>query len=51
MLHLDAQMKTLIDRTVSRYIEISNKEMYFIMTAADRKSRQWKELGKYRCKP
>lgn len=31
---MDAQMKTLIDRTYSRYTEISNKEMYFIVTAA-----------------
>jgi multimeric flavodoxin WrbA len=30
-----AQMKTLIDRTCSRYTEISNKEFYFIITAAD----------------
>ena len=29
-----AQMKTLIDRTCSRYTEISNKEFYFIVTAA-----------------
>ena len=29
-----AQMKTLIDRTCSRYTEISNKELYFIVTAA-----------------
>jgi multimeric flavodoxin WrbA len=29
-----AQMKTLIDRTVSRYTEISNKDFYFIVTAA-----------------
>jgi multimeric flavodoxin WrbA len=29
------QMKTLIDRTVARYTEISNKEFYFILTAAD----------------
>ncbi|NVO19831.1 MAG: flavodoxin family protein [Bacteroidetes bacterium] len=29
------QMKTLIDRTVSRYTEISDKEFYFILTAAD----------------
>jgi hypothetical protein len=27
-------MKTLIDRTYARYTEISNKEIYFIMTAA-----------------
>lgn len=32
---MDAQMKTVIDRTVSRYTEIRNKEMYFIVTAAD----------------
>lgn len=32
---MDAQMKTLIDRTVPRYTEISNKEMYFIVAAAD----------------
>lgn len=29
-----AQLKTLIDRTCSRYREISNKEFYFMMTAA-----------------
>jgi multimeric flavodoxin WrbA len=29
------QMKTLIDRTCSRYTEISNKNFYFIITAAD----------------
>lgn len=32
---MNGQMKTLIDRTCPRYTEISNKEMYFIMTAAD----------------
>lgn len=32
---MDAQMKTLIDRTVARYTEITNKEFYFIATAAD----------------
>lgn len=31
---INAQMKTLIDRTVSRYTEIRNKKFYFIMTAA-----------------
>jgi len=31
---MNGQMKTLIDRTCPRYTEISNKEMYFIMTAA-----------------
>ena len=30
-----AQMKTLIDRTCPRYAEISNKEIYFIVAAAD----------------
>lgn len=30
-----AQMKTLIDRTCSKYTQISNKEFYFIVTAAD----------------
>lgn len=29
------QMKTLIDRTCSRYTEIANKEFYFIVSAAD----------------
>ena len=32
---MNGQTKTLIDRTYSRYTEISNKEMYFIVTAAD----------------
>ncbi len=32
---MNAQMKTLIDRTVPRYSEIANKEFYFIMSAAD----------------
>ena len=32
---MDAQLKTLIDRTVPRYTEISGKEFYFIVTAAD----------------
>ena len=32
---MNAQMKTLIDRTCSRYTEIKNKEFYFIVTAAD----------------
>lgn len=29
------QLKTLIDRTVARYKDISNKDFYYIMTAAD----------------
>ena len=32
---MDAQMKTLIDRTAPRYGEISHKDFYFIVTAAD----------------
>ena len=30
-----AQLKTLIDRTAARYTEVTNKEFYFILTAAD----------------
>ena len=33
--NMNGQMKTLIDRTYARYTKISNKEMYFIVTAAD----------------
>lgn len=33
---MNAQMKTLIDRTYSRYSEIRNKDFYFIATAAVR---------------
>lgn len=32
---MDGQMKTFIDRTVPRYTEITGKDFYFIMTAAD----------------
>lgn len=32
---MDAQMKTLIDRTVARYTEVKNKDFYFIVAAAD----------------
>lgn len=31
---MNGQIKTLIDRTYARYTAVSNKEMYFIMTAA-----------------
>lgn len=31
---MNAQMKTVIDRTYARYTAVSNKEFYFIMTAA-----------------
>jgi multimeric flavodoxin WrbA len=32
---MSGQMKTLIDRCCARYTEISNKQFYFIVTAAD----------------
>ncbi|MDO5845702.1 MAG: flavodoxin family protein [Methanocorpusculum sp.] len=32
---MSAQLKTVIDRTVARYTEITGKEFYFIVTAAD----------------
>lgn len=32
---IDAQLKALIDRTVCRWTEVKNKELYYIMTAAD----------------
>ncbi|MGL5314446.1 MAG: flavodoxin family protein [Peptostreptococcaceae bacterium] len=31
---IDAQLKTVIDRTVARYTQINDKEFYFIATAA-----------------
>lgn len=34
---IDAQLKALIDRTVARWLEVKNKEFYYIMTAADEK--------------
>ena len=30
-----AQLKTVIDRSVARWTEVRNKELYYIMTAAD----------------
>ena len=32
---IDAQLKAVIDRTVARWLEIKDKEFYYIMTAAD----------------
>ena len=32
---MDGQLKTFIDRTVPRYQEISGKEFYYILAAAD----------------
>lgn len=34
---MDAQMKALIDRTLPRYTEITDKDFYLIATAADEK--------------
>lgn len=31
---IDAQLKAVIDRTVAKWLEIKNKEFYYIMTAA-----------------
>ena len=33
---IDAQLKAVIDRSVCRWTEVKNKEMYYIMTAADK---------------
>lgn len=35
---MNGQLKILIDRTLSRYTEICNKEFYFIATAAEEKA-------------
>ena len=32
---IDAQLKALIDRTVARWLEVKNKELYYIVTAAE----------------
>lgn len=32
---IDAQLKTVIDRTVARWTEVRNKEFYYIVTCAD----------------
>lgn len=32
---IDAQLKTVIDRTVARWTEVKNKEFYYIVTMAD----------------
>ena len=41
---MSAQMKTMIDRTYAKYTEIRDKEMYFIITAADDRE-QYVEKG------
>jgi len=46
---MNGQMKTLIDRTVPRYTEISNKDFYFIVAAADdNKANMEKTLAGFR---
>lgn len=32
---IDAQLKAVIDRTVARWLEVKNKEFYYIITLAD----------------
>lgn len=32
---IDAQLKALIDRTVARWLEVKNKDFYYIVTCAD----------------
>lgn len=32
---IDAQLKAVIDRTVARWLEVKNKEFYYIITMAD----------------
>lgn len=32
---IDAQLKTVIDRTVARWLEVKNKEFYYVITCAD----------------
>lgn len=32
---IDAQLKAVIDRTVARWLEVENKEFYYIVTMAD----------------
>lgn len=32
---IDAQMKAVIDRTLARWLEVKNKEFYYIVTMAD----------------
>ena len=32
---IDAQLKAVIDRTVARWMEVKNKEFYYIVTCAD----------------
>jgi len=43
---MNAQMKTLIDRTVGRYAEIRNKTFCFIVSAADGDKKTWRVRSK-----
>ena len=36
---IDAQLKAVIDRTVARWLEVKNKEFYYIATCADSEKR------------
>ena len=40
---IDAQLKAVIDRSVCRWTEVKNKEMYYIMTAADEEKESMEE--------
>ncbi|MDD5823852.1 MAG: NAD(P)H-dependent oxidoreductase [Firmicutes bacterium] len=42
---IDAQFKAVIDRSVCRWTEVENKEMYYIMTAADEEKVSYTELA------
>ena len=33
---IDAQMKAVIDRTLARWLEVKNKDFYYIVTLADK---------------
>lgn len=46
---IDAQLKALIDRTVARWEEVKNKELYYIATCADQdKSSQIRTIECFR---
>lgn len=39
---IDAQLKTVIDRTVARWTEVKDKEFYYIITCADNENKAQK---------
>ena len=45
---MDAQIKTMIDRTVARYTEIQGKDFYFIATAAAGKGAMERTIDGFR---